>query len=98
MPISLDLNEAFNDLTKTNPAKGLRRIDGIFFDGTGTPCCSVCISPVDNKPIALNKQFENSVNPDYRGGLFIYTCPKCRADYNISGNTLAMARANTPSP
>jgi uncharacterized protein YbaR (Trm112 family) len=68
----------------------------VFFDETGTPFCSACISPVDNKPVGLNLQYVNEKHPDYEGGLFIYKCPACNADYHIAGNVLATAKAKTP--
>jgi hypothetical protein len=97
MGISFDVNKAAEKVLGLHSSKDLRRIDGIFFDEEGTPFCSACISPVDNKPGALNKGFVNKSHPEYAGGLFVYKCPGCGAEYNIAGNTLAAARANTNS-
>jgi hypothetical protein len=101
MPFSIaaDVNKLIQDAHRFKHSTELSRIEGIFFDETGTPFCSACVSPVDNKPVALNLHFENNAHPSYDGGLFVYKCPKCQVGYHIAGNALAIAktkRAKTP--
>jgi hypothetical protein len=98
MPFNVDVNKLLEGGHRFAHSTEFRRIDGIFFDETGTPFCSACISPVDNKPIGLNLQYKNKSHPDYGGGLFVYKCPGCGSDYHIAGNTLAMAKAKSPKP
>jgi hypothetical protein len=92
-----DFNKLLENAHRFIHSSEFRRIDGMFFDETGTPFCSACISPVDNKPVGLNLHFTNKAHPDYGGGLFVYKCPACGADYNIAGNTLAIAKTNHPT-
>jgi hypothetical protein len=96
MALNIDVNEGLKDIHRHLSMK-LRKIDGVFFDKAGTPLCSACISPVDNQPVGLSLKYVNKMHPDYSGGLFVYTCPQCKAEFNIAGNTLATAKANTPN-
>jgi hypothetical protein len=100
MPFSItgNFNEFIENSHRFIQSFKFSRIDGIFFDETGSPFCSACISPLDNNPVGLNLQFENKAHPSYAGGLFVYKCPKCNADYHIAGNTLERAKAKRAKP